>query len=264
MTMKLLSHHHRVLFTATLKTFRHMLQYSNVNTYNAMIQSSEKKVAQPFGPTEKPNSVSSNQVIQDLCRKSRIPEAMVMLEKMNRKGLAPDKKTYKAMFHLFFCQSLYEQAYKVLTEMVVRETLEEAVRILMDMAEMGLSPNVVSYNEVMSGFCLIQNLEKAFEIKKEMVKKGFLLDAATYWGLIRDLCLHRRLSEAFDLFREMLCGGVYTFVSQSYFSLRNTYCAEGEFSKAFHLQDEMIHNGILCDFVTGFSPSLVTYHTLIV
>ncbi|XP_057449191.1 pentatricopeptide repeat-containing protein At5g39710-like isoform X1 [Lotus japonicus] len=270
--MKLLSHHHRVSF----KTFRHVLRYGNVNTYSVMIPSPEKKVGQPKPTTENQNSVSLNAAVQDLCRKSRMSEAMVMFEKINRTGLAPDKRTYMALFHMFCRQFLYEQAYKLLTEMVVRgfspsvssfnklirrycsegtlEELEEALWILRGMPEMGLSPDAVSYATVISGFCRIRKPMKAYELKLEMVDKGILPKFGTYSQLIDYMYQHGRLSEAFDLFREMLRAGVwrhspdkYYYLTGNYSKLMHAYCDKGEISKAFLVHDEMIHNGIFPD-----------------
>ncbi|XP_057449040.1 pentatricopeptide repeat-containing protein At5g39710-like isoform X1 [Lotus japonicus] len=60
----------------------------------------------------------------------------------------------------------------------------------------------------------------------------------------------------------MLRGGVLPD-KLTYFILMNAYCLEGKFCKAFHMHHEMTHKGFLPDFVSGFSPSLVTYNALI-
>ncbi|XP_057456289.1 pentatricopeptide repeat-containing protein At5g39710-like [Lotus japonicus] len=49
----------------------------------------------------------------------------------------------------------------------------------------------------------------------------------------------------------------------TYYNLMYAYCEKGEFSKAFHMHEEMIHKGFLPDFFTRFSPSLVTCNALI-
>ncbi|XP_057456806.1 pentatricopeptide repeat-containing protein At5g39710-like [Lotus japonicus] len=295
--MKLL----RVSFTAAAKTFRYVLRNGvsppNVNAYNVMIRGfaaaavnleSESAVGDASGllkaTTEKGVEPTFNAIIQGLCREGSIIEAEKMLEEMNRKGLAPDERTYTSLIHLFCDKWQNVKAHEVLNEMILRgfspsiatyndllyvycrgggTRVEEAVGILRGMAERGLSPDVVSYTTIISGFCVFdQEVEKALEMKVEMVEKGILPNAATFSMLIRALCREGRLPEAFDLFREMLCGG-FSPDKCTYLMLINAYCAEGEFSKVFHLNDEMIHKGISSNFVTGFSPSLVTYNALI-
>ncbi|XP_057444149.1 pentatricopeptide repeat-containing protein At5g39710-like [Lotus japonicus] len=91
-------------------------------------------------------------------------------------------------------------------------------------------------------------------MKKEMIEKGIVLpDAVTYWQLILGLLLQRRLSEARGLSPDEV---TYTY-------LMTACCVEGEFSKVFHLHDEMINKGFLPDIVRETSPSLVAYNALI-
>ncbi|XP_057444920.1 pentatricopeptide repeat-containing protein At4g31850, chloroplastic-like [Lotus japonicus] len=257
-------------------------------TYNALVLAycCDERVDEAMGilrcMTErglKPNLISFNAVVQGLCGKGRMEEAEEVVEEMNQKDLAPDERTYTSLIHLFCDKGHPGKARKVLSEMIDsgfspsvatynrlirRLRLEDAVGVFRGMTERDLSPDVVTYNTLISKFCKLKepDLEKAFEMKAEMVHKGILPDADTYEPLIRTLCLQQRLSEAYDLFREMLRWGVSPN-NETYTGLMNAYRIEGQFSKAFHLQDEMTHKGFLPGFVTGFSPSHVTYNAII-
>ncbi|KAJ0010926.1 hypothetical protein Pint_34459 [Pistacia integerrima] len=132
--------------------------------------------------------------------------------------------------------------------------VEEALGVIQGMVEKGLTPDVVSYCTIISGFCRNQEWDKAFEMKQQMVEKGVPLDAITYSTLIQGLCDKRRLAEACNLFQEMLNSGLAPD-EITYTTLINAYCTEGDISKAFHLHDEMIQK--------GFLPDVVTYSVLI-
>ncbi|XP_057448454.1 pentatricopeptide repeat-containing protein At5g39710-like [Lotus japonicus] len=94
------------------------------------------------------------------------------------------------------------------------------------MTEMGLSPDGVSYNTVISGFCRIEELRKAYDLMREM-------DAKCNWWLDKDV--HISLMEDLSYL-------------DPYSSLINGYLAEGNFQVAYTFYCEMLRLGYSSDF----------------
>ncbi|XP_057426169.1 pentatricopeptide repeat-containing protein At5g39710-like [Lotus japonicus] len=228
-----------------------------------------------------PDSVTYNTLITAMSKNTNLViRAIALYDQMKQQRIPVPWTTYTSLIHLL-CTYNVDKAYKVFTEMIAsgfepslvtynelihayccRDRVQDAMGIFRGMPDRGLTPDAVICNTLITFFCKYGELEKAFEMRAEMVERGILPNADTYSKLIDCLCPQRRLSEAFDLFREMLGGGLSPR-EYAYFNLVGAYCLVGEFSKAFHLRDEMIHKGFLPDFVTEFSPSLVTYNALI-
>ncbi|XP_057450568.1 pentatricopeptide repeat-containing protein At5g39710-like [Lotus japonicus] len=255
-----------VSFTATLKTFRHMVRYGvsppKVNGYNNVmirgfsaagnLKSGGKTVAEVFG------------LLEATTEKGLVPDAMAFTSEIGLMfhWLKPDKasKVYCQMIDSGVTPTV--DTYKTLVDGYCSYNMaDEALVILRDMAERGFSLHA-SLGSVISALCRVEQLDKAFELKMEMFeKKGILPDNNGYSALILGLYQQGRLSEALDLFREMVRSGVLPD-EYTYSLLMDTCRLTGEFSKAFHLHDEMIQKS-LTDFVTGFSPFVVTYNALI-
>ncbi|XP_057456347.1 pentatricopeptide repeat-containing protein At5g39710-like [Lotus japonicus] len=96
------------------------------------------------------------------------------------------------------------------------------------MPEMGLSPDAVSYNIVISGFCRIREPGKAYELKMEMDEKRILrMEEVVYESLMQGLS-----------------------DEDAYSSLMNDYLAQGDMEKAYILDREIAHDGYLSESVT--------------
>ncbi|XP_057452756.1 pentatricopeptide repeat-containing protein At1g62720-like [Lotus japonicus] len=107
----------------------------------------------------------------------------------------------------------------------------------------GLSVDERTYSSVIGWFCDQDDIDSAHTLLSKMIVKGFSPSVATYNRLVFAYCRQDSVDEAVGILRAM--------------------AERGEFTKAFHLHDEMILKGFLPDFVTGFSPAIVTYNALI-
>ncbi|XP_057422125.1 pentatricopeptide repeat-containing protein At5g39710-like [Lotus japonicus] len=303
--MKLLRHHHRVPFTAILKTtfhsppppkpfIHHRASFTanpittframppNVNTQNVMI----RRFASAAGnsESESPDVDTYNKMIAASCKENKVGEALGFLKAMIEKGMESNSIPFNEVIKGLCAEAWWmreaqklveeknlnpERALGVWINISMLENLRHAVELYDQMRVRGLSPNESTYTTLIDAICKqVPVGNEAYTFLREMIDSGFSpsrLHADTYEKLIEGMCdpWNRSPSEAFDLFREMLRRGVSPN-KHTYNSLMNVYCVvEGEFSKAFHIHDEIMKKGFLPDFVCKFSPSLVTYNALI-
>ncbi|XP_057455336.1 pentatricopeptide repeat-containing protein At5g39710-like [Lotus japonicus] len=178
-------------------------------------------------------------------------EAFYLLLEMLRGGMSPREYTYTTLMYAYYAEGEFSKVFHLHDEMVKKGFLpdfvtgfspsivtynaliygyfflgrvEEAVGIFRGMPEMDLSPDAVSYNKVISGFCRNREPGKAFEMKLEANEKFMpsWLDEGMYESLMEDLS------------DEVV-----------YSSLMNAFCAEGNLEKVNNLEYEMDHNGSL-------------------
>ena len=75
--------------------------------------------------------------------------------------------------------------------------------MLEKMMDMGLSPNVVSFNTLISGYCNKGLFGLALKVKSLMVENGVQPNVVTFNTLINGFCKERKRHEANRVFNEM-------------------------------------------------------------
>ncbi|CAL9022196.1 unnamed protein product [Prunus brigantina] len=216
------------------------------------------------------NRLSPNvfNVINAVCKAKNLNRAMEFFDQMRVRGLRPNERTYTMLIDDFSQQGFLNEAY---------DGWKMPFESQQDMTGKGLSPHVLSYSIIITGFCRHQELESTFRMKLEMMDKGVSPDAVTYSSLIQGVCQQRRLGESCDLFQEMLSMGMppdeftYTTLINAYCGLmkeahlvfetmierkhkRNEavydviihgHCKGGNVIKAYNLYKEMLHSGFV-------------------
>ncbi|XP_027925686.1 putative pentatricopeptide repeat-containing protein At1g02420 isoform X2 [Vigna unguiculata] len=86
--------------------------------------------------------------------------------------------------------------------------IEKAYKVLDEMRDQGLSPDVITYTCIISGLGLIGQPDKARDVLKEMKEYGCYPDAAAYNAAIRNFCIAKRLGDAYGLVEEMVSKGL--------------------------------------------------------
>ncbi|CAK7323096.1 unnamed protein product [Dovyalis caffra] len=104
-----------------------------------------------------------------------------------------------------------------------------------------------TYNLLIRGFCTSGRIDDACKVFDEMKKRGVSPNVITFGNLIYGLCLNLRLTEAFKLKTDMV--KVYRVYPNAYIyaSLIKRLCENGELNLAFRLKEEMIRNKIEMD-----------------
>ncbi|KZV51872.1 pentatricopeptide repeat-containing protein [Dorcoceras hygrometricum] len=131
------------------------------------------------------------------------------------------------------------------------KSAEEAEAFFVEMREMGVEPDIVSYNCLVDVYCKGRDLEKAHKVMKEMRENGVDLDVITYTSLIGGLGLVGQPDRAREILKEMKEYGCYPDVAAYNAVIRN-FCIAKRIDDARHMLEELVS--------VGLSPNATTYN----
>ncbi|WOL04563.1 pentatricopeptide repeat-containing protein [Canna indica] len=176
----------------------------------------------------KPHVYIYTSLIKGLCKIGKLDLALQLKEEMLLdKDLVMDSAVYSVLI-----RALFKASRK-----------GEVVGILEEMKRIGIKPDVVTYNAMISGFCNDEkDFDAAFETLNEMVRQGCKPDVLTYNILIAGLCEAGRWKDASELFDDMPRRMCHQDVV-SYRTLFKGLSDAGEFRKARMVLDEMLFKG---------------------
>ncbi|XP_078438701.1 pentatricopeptide repeat (PPR) superfamily protein [Wolffia australiana] len=128
---------------------------------------------------------------------------------------------------------------------------EEAEAFFEEMKELGVKPDLVSYNCLVDVFCKNREMEKAFETLEKMREEEIYPDKLTYTSIIGGLGLIGQPDKAKNMLKEMKEHGSYPDVAAYNAAIRN-FCIAKRLQDAFALLDEME--------LKGLSPNPTSYN----
>lgn len=131
------------------------------------------------------------------------------------------------------------------------KTPEDAEVFFKEMREMGVTPDVVTYNSLVDVYCKGRELEKAYKVLDEMRERDLSPDVITYTSIIGGLGLVGQPDKARDVLKEMKEYGCYPDVPAYNAAIRN-FCIAKRLREAYDLVDEMTSKGL--------SPNATTYN----
>ena len=76
------------------------------------------------------------------------------------------------------------------------------------MGSKGFSPDVVTFNTLINGYCTVGRVGDGLELFCEMGRRGIVANAITYRTLIHGFCQVGNINGALDIFQEMISSGV--------------------------------------------------------
>lgn len=120
---------------------------------------------------------------------------------------------------------------------------EEAESFLEEMKEMGVKPDLVSYNCLVDVYCKNREMEKAFKTVDKMREEEIYPDVFTYTSLIGGLGLIGQPDKAKNILKEMKEAGSHPDVAAYNAAMRN-FCIAKRLGDAFSLLDEMEEKGL--------------------
>ncbi|KAK8493965.1 hypothetical protein V6N13_029071 [Hibiscus sabdariffa] len=131
--------------------------------------------------------------------------------------------------------------------------IQDALALFSRMENLGISPNVVTYNNIIHGLCKSGRLDEAFQIKQNMTKQGVDPSLITYSVLINGLIKLDKFGEANSVLKEMSDKG---FIPNEfvYNTLIAGYCKMENMDEALKIMDRMVLNGM--------KPNSVTFNSL--
>ncbi|XP_022948942.1 putative pentatricopeptide repeat-containing protein At1g02420 [Cucurbita moschata] len=128
---------------------------------------------------------------------------------------------------------------------------EEAEGFFDEMREMGVQPDVVSYNCLVDVYCKNREMDKAFKVIEKMRDEDIAADVITYTSIIGGLGLIGQPDKARNILKEMKEYGCYPDVAAYNAAIRN-FCIAKRLREAFDLMDEMANKGL--------NPNATTYN----
>ncbi|KAK6916476.1 Pentatricopeptide repeat [Dillenia turbinata] len=132
--------------------------------------------------------------------------------------------------------------------------LEKGLEYFDEMKRNGCLPNVVTYNTLIDGFCKLGSIDEAWELLKSMSSRDLEPNLISFNVIINGLCRVGRMKETSEVLAQMRINRLIPD-EVTYNTLVNGYCKEGDFHQALILFEEMVRNGV--------SPNVVTYTALI-
>ncbi|KAF9599348.1 hypothetical protein IFM89_036805 [Coptis chinensis] len=216
-----------------------------------------------------PASGVCNSLIRKLLESKEMEVAWGILDEMHIRGMV-NTSIISLFIHELCAEGRLASACKLLVEMqnygikpdVVAYTivihaickmglLKEATSMLFKMTRTGFLPDSVTVASVVNGYCVRRRLNEAVTVLKVF---GFAANVFVYNSFISKLCWDGDMVQAHELFHEMSELGIHPD-SCSYTTIIKGYCGVGNLNKALMLVGQMLKN--------GFKLAVVTYTVLI-
>ncbi|KAF3947031.1 hypothetical protein CMV_026780 [Castanea mollissima] len=220
-----------------------------------------------------PDACTYTILICGLCRNGLVGEAQQIFKEMEKLGCVPSVVTFNALIdglckageleeaHLLFYKMeigrnpslflrLSQGANRVLDSASLQTMVEQlcdsglilkAYKLLMQLADSGVVPDITTYNILINGFCKAENINGAFKLFKDLQLKGLSPDSVTYGTLIDRLQRLDREEDAFGVFDQMERNGC-TPSFAVYKSLMTYSCRKKKVSLAFSLWLKYLRN----------------------
>ncbi|CAO2835386.1 unnamed protein product [Amaranthus hypochondriacus] len=134
------------------------------------------------------------------------------------------------------------------------DQISVAYKLFNEMFKREILPNVESYRILMQALCRKSQVTKAMDLLDDMLNKGFVPDTLSYTSLLNSLCRKKKLREAYKLLCRMKVKGCNPNLTH-YNTVMLGLCREGQAQNAIKVLDDMYSNGCL--------PNLVSYRTLV-
>ncbi|XP_057963572.1 putative pentatricopeptide repeat-containing protein At1g02420 [Malania oleifera] len=128
---------------------------------------------------------------------------------------------------------------------------EEAEGFFEEMREMGVKPDLVSYNCLIDVYCKSREMEKACRIVEKMRGEDISLDVISYTSIIGGLGLIGQPDKARDVLKEMKEYGCYPDVAAYNAVIRN-FCIAKRLGDAYSVMDDMVGKDL--------NPNATTYN----
>ncbi|XP_021911833.1 pentatricopeptide repeat-containing protein At1g74900, mitochondrial-like [Carica papaya] len=123
-----------------------------------------------------PSVATYNVLIQVLCKKDSVENAVLVFEEMVGKGYVPNSITYNLMIR-GLCHA---------------EKMDRAIELLERMKQDGCEPNVQTYNILIRYFCDAGEMEKGLDVFEKMGVGDCLPNLDTYNILINAMFVRKR------------------------------------------------------------------------
>ncbi|XP_068646949.1 small ribosomal subunit protein mL103 (rPPR7)-like [Aristolochia californica] len=170
----------------------------------------------------KPNKFSYGILIKSLCESGSPESAFPILEEMKSKNVEITGVTYTTLLDAFYKKGKVDEAQTIWEEMEkngcstdvavynvkIKHACngsdgkpEEVLKLLDEMTALGLTPDTISYNYLMTSYSMNNQVEDAMKVYEDAQAKGCLGNAATFRTLLFYLCKSGDYEQALKVFQ---------------------------------------------------------------
>ncbi|KAL6979601.1 hypothetical protein U1Q18_021256 [Sarracenia purpurea var. burkii] len=164
-----------------------------------------------------------NALLRTLCQEKSMTDARNVYHNLKHE-FRPNSQTFNILLSGWKSSSEAEGFFEEMREMGLKPDLvsynclidvyckgreiEKAYKVVDKMREEDIKPDVISYTSIIGGLGLVGQPDKARDVLKEMKEYGCYPDVAAYNAAIRNFCIAKRLRDADSLLLEMLGKGL--------------------------------------------------------
>ncbi|KAL9434290.1 hypothetical protein AB3S75_029008 [Citrus x aurantiifolia] len=130
----------------------------------------------------------------------------------------------------------------------------KALEVLKEMVDRGLNPNLTTYNIVLKGYFRAGQIEEAWRFFLEMKKRKCEIDVVTYTTIVHGFGVVGEIKRARNVFDGMVNGGVLPSVA-TYNAMIQVLCKKDSVENAILVFEEMVRK--------GYMPNSTTYNVVI-
>lgn len=164
-----------------------------------------------------------NALLRTLCQEKSMSDARNVYHSLKHE-FRPNLQTFNTLLSGWKSSDEAEMFFKEMKELGVKpdivsynclvdvyckgREMEKAHRVVEEMKERDIDPDVITYTSLIGGLGLVGQPDKAKEVLKEMAEYGCSPDVAAYNAAIRNFCIAKRIKDAYSLMEEMINKGL--------------------------------------------------------
>ncbi|GAB2269890.1 hypothetical protein Dimus_004809 [Dionaea muscipula] len=222
------------------------------------------------------HSSSSFDLAVDIAARLREYKTLwTLISRMHSRHLGPNPRTFAIVMERYVAAGKPDRAVRIflsmhkygcpqdlncfntLLDVLCKSKRVEKAQSLVRVFRGRFKPDVVSYNIIADGWCLIRRTPKALEVLKEMVEKGLSPTSTTFNIMLKGYLRAGQVKEAWEFFLEMKRRKCCEVDVVTYTTLVHGFgVTGGDVNRAMKVFDEMVKEGRVL-------PSVATYNALI-
>ncbi|XVF59595.1 hypothetical protein PTKIN_Ptkin07bG0288300 [Pterospermum kingtungense] len=201
-----------ISFNSLLSACNHSMQFDKVRQLFDEIPKTYSSVL--------PNKVSYGILIKSYCEAGHPEKGIEVLRELEKKGVQVTAVTFTTILNAFYKKGKTEEAEKLWAEMLRNgcelDVASYNVRIshlqggepgkikelIEDMSSLGLKPDTISYNYLMTCYCKNGMLDESKKVYEGLEANGCNPNAATFRTLVFYLCLNGLYEQGYKVFKE--------------------------------------------------------------
>lgn len=200
-----------------------------------------------------------NALLRTLCQERSMVDARNVYHSLKH-DFTPNLQTFNILLSGWKSPEEAEGFFEEMKEMGVKPDLvsynclihvyskgmevEKAYKVIDKMREEDIVPDVITYTSIIGGLGLVGQPDKARDLLKEMKEYGCYPDVAAYNAVIRNFCIAKRLGDAVSLMDEMTDKSIYPNAT-TYNLLFRCYYWSNDLQSSWSLYKKMMDLGCL-------------------